>query len=189
MNDDDARRFRLLQLEEENERLRRIAEAAGIPALVRADRPDLNELAERHKLVLRTYPQLECPVEQFGRSLHAACYFRRQAKLNASYWPTKWLDGSVDWLKRQGYNPSISLRSVVAAAIASNVAHSMSDRFPDDLELGYALGGLSKPTNFWRAVLESGQVPRPTPLARPHQYTEKQTMIQPTKDTGGVRIR
>ena len=38
------------------------------------------------------------------------------------------------------------------------------NRWPFDVELGLARGDVSKPSNAWRAVLEAGRLPEPTPL-------------------------
>lgn len=194
-DDEKALRFKLLQLEQENEQRRRMAEAAGIPPLLKPDRPDAKELGVLYDMVTQTYPQLSCPIAQFERCLMAIAYFRRQAKPNPSYFPMKWSDDAKDWLKRQGHSQDISLPAFTAAAIVSGVVYTPLDRFPYDLEFGFALGGVGKPTNGWRSVLESGRVPSPTALNRPRSYVEQQTIIQPTvpvtdeRGGSGTRIR
>jgi hypothetical protein len=103
--------------------------------------------------------------------------------LNSQFYPTYWMDAARDWLRRQGYNAVISLSAFTAAAIGANVVHSMGERYPYDLEFGFQLGGLSKPTCHWRAVLESRKLPEPTPLRRPVPYVEQPiTMVQPIDD-------
>jgi hypothetical protein len=76
---------RILHLEAENDRLRRMAEAAGIPPIVRADMPRPDELVRLHGMVTRQYPQLACEIGSFELSLLSIAYFRRGKKLNVSY--------------------------------------------------------------------------------------------------------
>jgi hypothetical protein len=186
---------RLTYLERENARLARQLELAGVPSFPKPDLPRPDELVILHSMVVNRYPQLACAQDQFERALMAIAYFRRSPKLNSQFYPTYWMDAVRDWLKKQGYNPVISLSAFTAAAIGANVAHSMGERYPYDLEFGFQLGGLGKPTANWRQVLGSRRLPEPTPLNRPRQYVETPiNMIQqsdPVADargSAGVRV-
>ena len=185
---------RLAYLEAENARLQRIAEAAGIPALV-IDLPNLRELTELRSMVLRQYPvELTCPLDQFERAIRYLCYARRQPKPNTQFYPVFWLDACRDWSRKQGYDTNISLRALVAGCVASGVAYTPLNRWPFDVELGLARGDVSKPSNAWRAVLEAGRLPEPTPLRRQILDTEPINMIQPhdpvvdARGSAGARV-
>jgi hypothetical protein len=186
---------RLQHLEAENARLQRQLEQAGVPSFPKPDMPRPDELVILHSMVVNRYPQLACAQDQFERALMAIAYFRRSPKLNNQFYPTYWMDAAKDWLRHQAYNPVISLSAFTAAAIGANVMHSMGERYPYDLEFGFQLGGLSKPTCHWRAVLESRRLPAPVPLNRPRQYVETQfNMVQPSdpgidaRGSAGVRV-
>jgi hypothetical protein len=189
MTDDD----RIEYLEQENARLHRQLGHAGVAQLPRADTPDADELAALHRMILQAHPvTLTCPINQFERSLLALCYARRQSELNNQFFPTKWLDDSREWLRAQGYSTDVSLRSFVAAAIASGVRYSPLDRFPFDIELGLARGD-GGPSSAWRAVLESGKLPAPTPLKRAPYPEQPISTIHRSDDTDargrrGIRI-
>ncbi len=178
---------RLEYLEQENQRLQRQLGVAGVNQVTGADMPNAGELVRLHGMIVHAYPNLACPQDQFERSLLALCYARRQQELNAGFYPTHWLDTSREWLRKQGYSTDISLRSFVAAAIASGVKYSPLDRFPFDVELGLARGDVSNPSNAWRAVLEAGHVPAPTSLNRPLTAREPINMIrtEPVVDARG----
>jgi hypothetical protein len=159
---------RIRRLEDENARLRRVAEAAGVPSFAKPDMPTAIELKYLHTLVTSKYPQLApATYGHFELALLAIAFFRRSPKLNALYFPSYWCDAAKDLVRRQGYPSNISLHAFTAAAIVAGVAHSMSDRFPYDLEFGFTLGGAPKPTNGWRQTLETGKLQEPSPLMRP----------------------
>jgi hypothetical protein len=65
---------RLRYLEQENARLARQLELAGVPALGRPDMPRLDELVVLHSMVVNRYPQLACAQDQFERSLMAIAF-------------------------------------------------------------------------------------------------------------------
>ena len=178
---------RLQYLERENARLQRQLGVVGVSRLPHADMPDGDELATLHAMIQRAHPvTLTCSLAQFERSLLALCYARRQPELNASFYPTHWLDTSREWLRKQGYGTDISLRSFVAAAIASGVKYSPLTRYPFDLEFSLARGDVSKPSNAWRQVLESGRLPAPTPLMRRSIDVEPIDMVRSLSDDDDV---
>ena len=167
MTDDMSDLERLAYLEAENARMARQLAIAGITQLPKADLPYLEQAVGLRSIVVAAYPQLACPLEQFQRCLLFFAYARRQPELNSSYFPTFWLDGASDWLRRQGHNNTISsLPALVAAAVASRVAYSDPHRFPHDIELGLQVGGVSKPNNDWWLVLGNG-IAKPVPLNWP----------------------
>lgn len=179
---------RIRHLEDENARLRRIAEAAGIPPIVRPDLPDHNQLATLRSMVLSKYAvQLSCTPQQFELALHWTCFARRQPKPNTQFYPVHWLDVCREWLHKQGFGTDMSLRALVAGCVASGVTYTPLDRWPFDVELGLARGDVSKPSNAWRRVLAHG-LPEPTPLNRPVPYVfEQQTMIVGADEQGNER--
>jgi len=166
-------------LDQENARLRRQLALHGVEPLPAVDLPNAEELVELHSLIVSRYPQLACAQDQFERALLFMAFARRQSKLNASYYPTFWLDGATDWLRRNGYQADLRLAALIAAAVAAGVPHSPLHRFPHDIELGLQVGGVSRPSSAWRDVLANG-VPAPQPLNRPFVVAEPITMITET---------
>jgi len=164
-------------VDQENARLKRQLALCGVEPLPPVDMPDDDELVALHNLIVSRYPQLACAQDQFERALLFMAFARRQSKLNASYYPTFWLDGATDWLRRNGYQADLRLAALIAAAVASGVPYSPLDRFPYDIELGLQVGGVSRPSSAWRAVLANG-VPAPTPLNRPLVATEHQMITE-----------
>lgn len=183
------------RLQDENARLQRQLSVAGVTQLPNAEFPSADELAELRSMVLRRYPTtLTCSLDQFERAIRYLAFARRQKEPNKQVYPVFWLDACRDWLRKQGYDTNISLRALVAACVASGVTYTPLDRWPFDVELGLARGDVSKPSSGWKTVLANGVLPAPTPLDRPRQFIEQQTMIQTDTvldargGSGGTRI-
>jgi hypothetical protein len=155
----------LVFLRSENARLQRQLSLAGIQQLPQADSPNPEELKKLYDMVCAEYPQLDCPLEMLDRAMLFVAFARRQPTLNSSYYAFVWCDGCSDWLRRQGYPSSITLAAFTAACVVSGVLYSPLQRWPHDIEFGLQIGGVSRPSNAWRSVLENG-IPPPTPLNR-----------------------
>jgi hypothetical protein len=177
----------LERLRAENSRLRQQLSLAGVTQLPPADMPDAGELVALHSMVVHTYPQLACSQSEFEKGLLFCAHARRSEKLNAAYFGWTWADAASDWLRRQGYQSSISLAAFTAACIASGVPYSpIHDNYPRNLEFGLQIGGVAKPSSLWRDVLNHG-IPRPTPLARQVNIEEPIEMARRTDVESGPR--
>lgn len=156
------------QLKIENQRLRRQLAQAGVVQYPTVDLPNQAELEQLLSLVTTAHPKLQgAGVEGVRWAMLYLSFARKQPELNEQYYPTHWLDQGRDWLRSQAHDARMSLRDLVAAAVASGVAYSPLVRFPFDVALGLARGDVSRASNKWREVLAAGQVPRPLPLKRP----------------------
>jgi hypothetical protein len=167
------------RLESENARLQRQLGTAGVRQLPTADLPCGEELAMLRAMVLRVHPTtLTCTIDEFERAIRYFAFARRQPEPNNQFYPVFWLDAAREFLARNGYANAVSLRALVAAAIASGVTYTPLTRWPYDIELGLTRGDASKPSNAWREVLKRGKIPDPTPLKRQLLAAEPTNMIE-----------
>jgi hypothetical protein len=172
---------RIERLEAENTRLRRLALTAGCHLHSNVDMPTTEQLVQLHGMTVNKYPQLACSQDQFERALLALCFARRQKTLNREFFVDHWLGDCTSWLRKHGYDATVTPYAHGAAVIASGILFSdpAAPHFPINVEYGLGRGDIAQPVAGWKNVLKAGRLPEPTLLNRTVPQIESQRMIQP----------
>jgi hypothetical protein len=145
-----------------------ITEAVQINWPEAKDLPTSGEFAGLNRLIAARYPALAATDEKSTQQFWSAfiyMFFARRADVpNTKVSNDTWVQQANDWLaaRGQGFTPTTA-RALVAAAICHGVSYSE----PPWPKLGLAHGTRSEmQPSSWRKVLEVGQLPPPTAVAR-----------------------
>jgi hypothetical protein len=174
------------ELETENARLHGMLARNGVILAPSVELPSDSELEKLLGMIEHACPTLRPPAAEAAahrvmvkRAIYASAFMRRQAEPNQNFYATSFLDSARGWLRQQGVDSSLTLRSFLCSCVANGVSVSPLDPIKY-ATVGLVHGALSRPIAMWSFVLKSS-VPKPVEIAtrRPTEILNL-NMIRPS---------